>query len=187
MSIMKKLIIVAGLVALSCTAGFSQIYMGKKGGTSISFFSAAPLENIQAENKTSTPVYNTGTGDIQIRVSMEAFKFPKATMEEHFNENYVESDKFPYCTFKGKVDNQIDLSKDGEHKVTVTGTMELHGVTKNVTIEGTITKSGDEIRFYSKFKIKVADYNIKVPSMYIQNIAEVVDVTIKSTLEPYKK
>jgi polyisoprenoid-binding protein YceI len=108
-------------------------------------------------------------------------------MEEHFNENYVESEKYPQATFKGKVNEKIDLTKDGENKATVTGKMTLHGVTKDITTEGTITKKGDDLIILSKFKIKVADYNIKVPSLYVQNIAEVVDVTVNITLEPFVK
>ncbi len=108
-------------------------------------------------------------------------------MEEHFNENYVESEKFPQATFKGKVNEKIDLTKDGENKVTVTGKMSLHGVTKDVTADGTITKKGDDLVVVSTIKIKVADYNIKVPSLYVQNIAEVVDVNVNITLEPFVK
>jgi len=119
-------------------------------------------------------------------------------MEEHFNENYIETDKkvvvdgkdtYPnrLTTFKGKVNEKVDLSKDGETKVTVTGKMTLHGVTKDMTADGTITKKGDDLTLKSTFKIKVADYNIKVPSLYVQNIAEVVDVDVNVIMEPFVK
>jgi polyisoprenoid-binding protein YceI len=115
------------------------------------------------------------------------FKFKNALMEEHFNENYMETEKFPNSTFKGKINEPVDLTKDGETKVTVTGKMEIHGVTKDETYNGTITKSGNDIVIKTKFKIKLADYNIKVPSLYVKNIAEVVDVDVMSTLEPFQK
>jgi polyisoprenoid-binding protein YceI len=108
-------------------------------------------------------------------------------MEEHFNENYVETEKFPNAVFKGKINETIDYSKDGEYPVSVTGKMQIHGETKDVTINGTLQKTGNEIKIDSKFKIKVADYKIKVPSMYVSNIAEEVDVTFSSVLEPYQK
>ena len=158
------------------------------------------MENIEALNKGAIIVLNTNSNDLQIRVSVSNFKFKNALMEEHFNENYMETEKkgpkdasgavtYPNrnAIFKGKINEKIDYSKDGENKVTITGKMEIHGTPKDVTIDGTLTKSGNEINISSKFKIKVADYNIKVPSMYVKNIAEVVDVTINSTLEPFQK
>lgn len=182
---MKKLILCAML--LSAAVLKAQIYKAKTDGSSISFFSKSPLEDITAVNKKSTIGLNTLTNDIQVGVTMTYFKFPKPLMEEHFNENYVESDKYPVCVFKGKIQEAVDYTKDGENKVTVKGTMNLHGVTKDVEIKGTLTKKGSEIIIDSDFKIKIADYGIKVPSLYVQNIAEVVDVKITATLEPFVK
>lgn len=196
---MKKLFLVLA-VALSFSAANAQIYKAKEGTTQISFFSEAPLENIEALNKGAIIVLNSTNNDIQVRVSIQNFKFKNSLMEEHFNENYMETDKkgppdatgaptYPNrnAVFKGRINEKIDYTQEGEHKVTVTGKLELHGVTREVTLEGTVTKSGNELMLTSKFKIKVADYNIKVPSMYVKNIAEVVDVTINCTLEPFQK
>lgn len=182
---MKKL-----LLSLLVVAGLSanaQMYKNKKDGNSVYFLSKSPLEDIEATNKNPIAVYKAETADIQFATVMTQFKFKAALMEEHFNENYVESEKYPQATFKGKVNEKIDLTKDGENKVTVTGKMTLHGVTKDITTEGTITKKGDDLIVMSKFKVKVADYNIKVPSLYVQNIAEVVDVTVNITMEPFVK
>lgn len=167
--------------------GSAQIFKAKDGGTQISFFSQAPLENIEALNKSAIIVLNSTNNDIQIRVTIQNFKFKNSLMEEHFNENYMESHKFPSSIFKGKINEPIDYNKDGENKVTVSGKMEMHGVTRDITINGTLTKNGSEIAIASKFKIKVADYNIKVPNMYIKNIAEEVEVSINSILEPFQK
>lgn len=183
---MKKIIVLAFILLVRNT-GSAQIFMAKDGTTKISFFSSAPLENIEALNKGAIIIMNTTSNEIQIRVSIQNFKFKNSLMEEHFNENYLESSKYPNCVFKGKINESIDHSKDGENKVTVTGKMELHGVTKDVTLDGVLTKAGTEYKIASKFKIKVADYNIEVPSMYVKNIAETVDVTVNSTLEPFKK
>lgn len=165
----------------------AQLYKNKADGGVISFFSKAPLEDIEAINKKVTVVMKTTTSDLQFGVTMLNFKFSKPLMEEHFNENYVESEKYPTCTFKGKIAETIDYSKDGEYRVTAKGTMTLHGVSKEVEIPGTLTVKGGNILLNAKFKLKVADYNIKVPSMYVQNIAEEVDITVNATLEPFEK
>lgn len=184
---MIKLITTALFVMILTINASAQLYKGKGDASTISFFSKSPLEDIEAVNKKVTVVMKTTTNDIQFAVPMISFKFPKPLMEEHFNENYVESNKFPTCTFKGKINETIDYAKDGEHKVTVKGTLDLHGVTKEIEASGTLTIKGNEILVSSAFKIKVADYNIKVPSLYVQNIAEVVDVKVNATLEPFVK
>lgn len=192
--------IIAALLLLPL-ALFSQtpIYTAKSGSTSIRFYSEAPLENIEALNKGAIIVLKSSSNDIQVRVTIQNFKFKNSLMEEHFNENYMETEKkviddkgsptYPnrYAEFKGKINEPIDYTKEGENKVTVTGKLTIHGVTKDVTIDGTLDKKGSELVLNSTFKVKVADYNIKVPSMYVKNIAEVVDVTINSTLEPLQK
>lgn len=184
---MIKLMTTALFITVLTVSATAQLYRGKADATSISFFSKSPLEDIDATSKKVTVVMKTTTNDIQFAVPMISFKFPKPLMEEHFNENYVESTKFPSCTFKGKINETIDFTKDGEHKVTVKGTMNLHGVTKEVESTGTITVKGTDIIVASTFKIKIADYNIKVPSLYVQNIAEIVDVKVNATLEPFTK
>ncbi len=183
---MKKVLFLSILV----TAWFnyySQIFKAKDGATLIHFYSKSPLEDIEANNKNAVIVLNTATGDIQVRVTIQAFKFKNGLMEEHFNENYLESTKYPNSVFKGKINEKIDFSTDGQNKVTVSGKMEMHGVTRDVELDGLLTKKGNEIYIDSKFKLKVADYGIKVPSLYIKNIAEVIDISVVSTLEPYIK
>ncbi|MCD6019548.1 MAG: hypothetical protein K0S53_2669 [Bacteroidetes bacterium] len=183
---MKNLIAIVLVFGISIIAN-AQLFRGKPDASTISFYSKSPLEDIEATNKKAVIVLRTTTNDIQFGVPMISFKFPKPLMEEHFNENYVESEKYPTCTFKGKINETIDYTKDGEHKVTAKGTMNLHGVSKEVEASGTLTIKGKEITIVSAFKIRVADYNIKVPSLYVQNIAEVIDVKVNAVLEPYEK
>ena len=183
---MKNVFSVFGLTLLLLNAK-AQIYTAKAGATSITFFSEAPLENIEAVNKGASVVFRASTADIQIGISIQNFKFKNGLMEEHFNENYMETEKYPKCIFKGKINEAIDYNKEGENKVTVSGKMEMHGVTKDVTISGIITKVGEEYKLDCTFKIKITDYNIKVPSMYVKNIAEEVTVTFKTTLEQMNK
>ncbi len=174
------------LIAAGLTLNVSaQIYKVKT--TNVSFYSKSPLEDIEANNKSSVQVLNTTTGDYQMRLTIIGFKFKNALMEEHFNENYMESTKFPNAVFKGKIEEKVDYEATNEQAVNVSGKMEIHGVTQDVKIQGTIKKVGADLVLNAKFKIKVADYGIKVPSLYVKNIAEVVDVTIDSTLEPFQK
>ncbi len=182
-----KTAFLAAAILLAAFNTQAQIYKGNPDATTVSFFSASPLENIEATNKKATIVLNTATGDVQAGITMTYFKFAKPLMEEHFNENYVESAKYPTCVFKGKINEKVDWEKDGENKVTVSGKLDLHGVTKDAVLEGTITKKGTELVISTKFKITIADYKIKVPSLYVKNIAEVVDVTVNSTMLPFVK
>ncbi|MBN8701714.1 MAG: YceI family protein [Bacteroidetes bacterium] len=182
---MKKTTLILYILFVTTIVAKSQIYKSKS--CEISFFSSSPLENIEAKNKVAVPIMNTATGDFQVRIPIVSFKFEKPLMEEHFNENYMETDKFPYAIFKGKISETIDYTKDGEHKVTVKGNLEIHGVTKERTIDGTLTIKGGEITVVSKFNVHIADHNVKVPSLYVKNIAEDVEVKINSTLEPFKK
>jgi polyisoprenoid-binding protein YceI len=183
---MKKFLITA-VLALSIAPAFAQIFAAKPGQTTITFFSEAPLENIEATNKNASVVLKSTTNEIQVGMNMNNFKFKNSLMQEHFNENYLETEKYPKCIFRGKINEAVDYTKKGETKVTVTGKMELHGVTRDVTMNGTINNDGTDLTLDSKFQIRVADYNIEVPSMYVKNIAEVVEVTFKSVLEPFKK
>lgn len=184
---MTKFISLLLFIFTTSIAAKAQLYSGKKDGSSISFFSKAPLEDISATNKNTTIVLNSSTNDIQFSVPMISFKFRKALMEEHFNEKYVESPKYPTCVFKGKINEKIDYTKDGEHKVSAKGTLNLHGVTKEIEATGTLTIKGNDLHINSTFQIKIADYDIKVPSLLAQNIAEVVDVTVNVVLEPFEK
>ena len=181
---MKKfaLLLVFGALAKLSAA---QIYIAKT--CEISFFSSSPLENIEAVNKACKPIINTATNDVQMKIVISAFQFDKPLMQEHFNENYMESDKYPDAIFKGKINEPVDWTKDGEYKVTVTGKLTIHGVEKERTVDGTVKISGQQVTISSKFNIHIADHNIKVPSLYVQNIAEDVEVKLNAVLEPYKK
>lgn len=180
---MKK-VLTLGLLALSLS-GVSQIYVGEK--CKISFFSETKLENIDATNTVTKPVFNSKTGDFAIQAQQIAFVFKSAFMQEHYNENYVESEKFPYATFKGKVKEAIDYSKDGTYNISMKGTLDMHGVVLPRTITGTITVKSGVITMDSKFDVKVADHKIKVPSLYAEKIAEVIQVTFHADMVVFKK
>jgi hypothetical protein len=158
----------------------AQKYFTKNGH--ISFFSKAPLENIKADNNQVVNVLSIQNGAMQFSMLIKNFHFAKSLMEVHFNENYMESAKFPTAGFKGAITNikEIAFAKDGIYNATVTGDMTIHGVTKKLTATGAITVSGGKISLRSKFIIKLADYNISIPKMVIDKVAESVEITVNS-------
>ena len=180
-----KYILSSAAIFLGSLTLHAQIYLGKT--CEISFFSKGPIENIEAINKSTKPILNPAKGEVAVKVTIKGFEFTSTTMQEHFNEKYMESDKYPYATFAGKVNETIDYKKNGTNKVTITGKLDMHGVTKERTIDGTVTIKDGEISFDSKFTVALKDHNIEIPSLVAQNIAETVDVTIKTTLTEYKK
>jgi polyisoprenoid-binding protein YceI len=145
----------------------------------ITLFSEAPMENIEAVSKTAYGIINTNNGEIQFGVSIRSFRFRKSLMQEHFNENYMESDKYPAAKFKGKINIPIDLSKDGEYQVTASGDLEVHGVTKKRSLAGTIKVVNGRLELNSVFDVKCQDHNIKIPALVFKNIAETIRVTIR--------
>jgi hypothetical protein len=182
---MKKIVLLSAVVLFSL-ASKAQIFMAKS--AEISFFSEARLENIDAKSVTGKPIISVKSGAFEVQVSMNSFKFKSGLMGEHFNETYVESHKYPHAIFKGKIkdNDKIDYTKDGTYDVLVEGNMTMHGETKDVSATGKLTIKGNQILVDSKFKLKLADYKIEVPTSKLANIAEEVDVTITATLEPLK-
>jgi hypothetical protein len=180
---MKKIVLL--LISVISLNSNAQLFVGKE--TLIHFLSKAALEDIEAKNTIAKPILDEATGAFQVRVPNKQFKFASSFMEEHFNENYMETEKFPYSTFKGTINQKIDYTKDGENQVTCTGTMDMHGVVLPVTASGTLTIKGNQVIVTAKFKVTIADYKIKVPSLYVKNIAEIIDVDITTLMEPYVK
>jgi polyisoprenoid-binding protein YceI len=108
-------------------------------------------------------------------------------MQEHFNENYMESDKYVDARFSGKVNENIDWKKDGVYNVTVSGKLTVHGVDKDRTIPGTITVKNGIISILTKFDISCKEHGIKIPSMMTEKIAETVAVTVNGAYTPFVK
>lgn len=147
----------------------------------ISFFSEAPVENISAVTQKVTSALDTRTREIAFKVPIKSFEFKKQLMQEHFNENYLESGKFPYATFGGQINEPLEWDRDGRYRVTVAGNLEIHGVKKFYTTDATIEITDGLIAAHAKFNVKVADHDIKIPRIVIKNIAEIVEVEITST------
>lgn len=153
----------------------------------ISFTSDTPTLVIKGENNQVLSIIDIETGDIVFAVLMKAFVFEQALAEEHFNENYVESDTYPKAKFSGNIKNwkNIDLSKDTTYQVTVSGKMTIHGVTNNINQIGTLTIKNGLITAYADFLIPVADYNINIPKLVADKVAKNAHVIINMKYEPY--
>lgn len=162
-------------------------YYTKNGN--VSFFSSAPLENIEAFNSSAVSIMDLQTGAIEFAILMKAFKFEKALMQEHFNENYLESSKFPKAIFKGKIVNIKDVffELDGTYVATIKGKLTIHGITKDVTVPGQFTVEDQQITGVAQFPIRVSDYDIRIPRIVRDNIAQEVKVNVKFNYQVFRR
>jgi hypothetical protein len=173
------LVSLASLLALCPCA--AQKFTTERG--QISFFSDAPIEDIEAVNTVVGSMFNTETSEIVYIVKIRDFVFPKALMREHFNEKYLESEKFPKASFQGKI-NGFKPDKMGVQQVSAVGKLSIHGITKDINVPGTMELSNNKLLMKSKFMVNLADHNIKIPTIVWQNIAEDVQVTIDFIYKP---
>ncbi len=174
------------LVSVSCMM-YSQKYFTKTGH--ISFYSDTPMEKIEGHNKSSNCVLDLTTGKLEFGVLIKGFQFEKALMQEHFNENYMESNKFPKATFKGMIDNysKIDVSKNGKINVKVSGDLTIHGVSKKVSTDGVLTVINGKIDADAQFNIVVGEYGISIPALVREQIAKSVKVKVDVTMDVLKQ
>lgn len=154
--------------------------MNSKSGY-VKFFSEALVEDITAENKNAKAVFDTQSGEVAFLVPISDFEFRKSLMKEHFNENYMESEKYPNAIFKGRIEG-IDMEK-GQGMALAKGTFTIHGVSQEVEIPGTYSVKEDLLVLESIFWIVLEEYEIEIPRLVFQNIAEKVEVTIKFELK----
>ncbi len=182
---MKQLTILS-ICVLAMTCSWSQDRYFTRTGE-ISLYSDAPMEKIEAMNQQASCIFDKSSGEIAVSIQMRGFKFEKALMEEHFNENYVESHKFPKSTFKGTVINLEDaaLDKKGKHEVSVKGELTIHGITNSVETTGIIENTASGFSISSEFVIKLEDYKIEIPSAVTGKIAEEVMISLNMALAPY--
>jgi polyisoprenoid-binding protein YceI len=144
------------------------------------------MEDIKAENKKATFVLDTKTGTVELAILLKAFEFDRALMQEHFNENYVESDTYPKSTYKGKIAdfNQVDLTKDGLYPVKIAGQLTIHGATKEVPARGTLIVKDGKVSGKASFKILLSDFNIEIPSIVADKISKTVNINVAVWLDP---
>lgn len=170
------------LVFLGWVASFSVFaqqnqWICRTGETS--FFSETPLENISALNKNVASIIDFTKGEIAVRMTMTEFKFQNHLMEEHFNENYMESEKFPTGTFKGKIQEVIDITKNGTYNISAKGQLTMHGVAKERVLKGKLTVNNGQITLISSFDVALKDHKIEIPTLVMAKIAEVLTIKNK--------
>lgn len=184
---MKKIAFFVVLVVIATTTFGQNKFLTKNGKIFFDCTTPSSPEKIQGTNDKTMSVIDASSGAIEFALLMKAFSFDKALMQEHFNENYVESDKFPKASFKGNISNMstINLSKDGSYPATIKGNMTLHGVTKEITATGTINVKGGAITTAkSEFKLLLSDYGIDVPSVVSDKLAKEAKITVDLNYQP---
>lgn len=175
---MKKVTLVL-MASLMLHAGFSQKRYFTKTGT-VSFRAGTAVEDIDGINKSATSVFDATTGQLEFALLVKGFEFKSSLMQEHFNENYMESDKFTKSVFKGKITNidKVNFSADGVYPVTVSGSLEIHGVKKDIETTGSIKVSGDAVKATAEFNVALADYAIDIPGLVKDKISKTAKISV---------
>lgn len=183
---MKKIWIAALLVLIEIGAFSQPLYMTRNG--KISFFSKTPMENIEAVNNEVSSILNTETGEIVFAILIKSFRFERALMEEHFNENYMESAKIPKATFQGNITNlaSVDFNREGTYPATVEGVITIHGVKRSIASAGSVTVGAGQVSVVSALSLKPSDFDIAIPALVSEKIAQSIDVKINCQYAPRK-
>lgn len=183
----QKMIFCLLVVALAATTGTAQDKFFTKTGK-VYFNCTGGVEKIEGTNKSTTCVLDSKTGQMQFAVLLKGFEFEKALMMEHFNENYVESDKYPKATFSGQIanNNEINYAKDGAYPAKVKGKLSIHGETRDVDATGKIMVKGGKVTATSDFVVLLADYKISIPSLVKDKISNDVKISVDLLLDPLK-
>ena len=148
----------------------------------VHFFSSAPIADIEAITNTATTTLNIEKKEVEIELKVSNFKFKKALMQAHFNEKYIESEKYPNSTFKGKFKEVINLEKDGVYTINLEGRFSIHGIERAKTLNCVITVKDHKITFQTAFKLLSADYKIKAPDVLYRKVGQEVSVDANGIL-----
>lgn len=185
---MKQFILLVSMILFFSGNSFSQKYFTKVAKIDFDATSASSPEKISGVNRSGTCVVDTKNGNMQFAVLMKGFAFERALMEEHFNENYVESHKFPKAEFKGdlKENDKINYSKDGNYIVKVKGKLTMHGESNDVETEAKIVILNGKINATAEFNVKLADYKIAIPGLVADKVSKIAKISVSCTLELFK-
>lgn len=173
----KKCIAILALVAGLHLTGFSQLYSTRTGF--IGFYSKTSMEDIKAENNQVYAIIDAGKKNLAFTLLVKGFVFPKELMQEHFNENYVESDKYPKASFTGAYTGDVQADKNGVYKVIVKGNLTLHNVTKPIETPATLEAKDGKLLGQAEFKVKPEDFNINIPGIVRDKIDKEIAVKIR--------
>ncbi|MFZ1679318.1 MAG: YceI family protein [Saprospiraceae bacterium] len=179
------------ILSLLFFGGFTSLSLGQKYFSKtghVHFLSEAPIEKIEADNNNGFVIFDAATGRFEFSVLIKGFAFQKALMQEHFNENYMESDNYPKAVYKGSIVDwsAIHLMNDHIYQVNVEGQLTMHGVTKPFNCQASLTMKSGGVSANSSFDVVIADYDIQIPKVVKDNISKNVKVTVKVDLLPMK-
>ena len=173
------------LVICLCASAQNRLYSIKN--SEFSFFSKAPMEDIEARNTKASSIINTSNRELVVRIPIAQFQFNNKLMQQHFNENYMESEKFPNATFKGKINEMIDFSKSGVYEVSASGTLNIHGIDQERTIKGKLIVAENTLNLDARFDVILIDHKIDIPKLVFMKIAEKIAVGANINYIPYIK
>jgi hypothetical protein len=183
---MKRFIVVLTIISLNTCSLLAQggsIFSTTSG--KISFQSDAPFELIKASSKDLKGLLDVAKKTFAFKVRMETFEgFNSALQREHFNENYIESDKFPEASFNGKIIEDADLTKDGTYTVRAKGDFMLHGVSQERIIKSDVVVKDGKINIHSAFSVLLSDHNIPIPKVVKDKLSEEIKVDVSTVLQP---
>ena len=178
---MQKTIIILAFIFSKISIG--QVFLCKDGNTK--FTSEAPLELIKAQSNKTSGVLDCSTKNVAFTIAIESFDgFNSGLQKEHFRENYMETTKYKAATFKGKIIEDIDFTKNGTYTVRAKGTFNIHGTEKEKIVKTKITIKDKEILVETSFEVPLDDHNIKIPKVVNQKIASIIMVEVKVILKP---
>lgn len=174
---MKNLIITAATIIFGISASFAQIYKTSTGSV---VFNSKASETITGTNSAVNAAVDSKTGKVEFSMAINSFQFSKDLMKKHFQETYMESTKFAKSTFAGTItdNSKVNYAKDGVYNVTVKGKLTIHGVTKEITTPGKVTIKGTKATLQADFKVKPADYGIKIPADKVSSIAKEISIAV---------
>jgi YceI-like domain len=183
---MRQFLLLAAFLAISLySSAQNQLYSIKT--SEISFFSKGPIVDIEAKNTKTSSLINIANRELVVRIPIAQFQFRNKLMQQHFNEKYLESEKFPYATFKGKINESINFSKSGAYELSASGTLNIHGVDQERTIRGKLIIDENNLNLDAKFDVMLIDHKIDIPKLVFKKIAEKIAVNASFNYIPYKK
>lgn len=182
---MRLLLITAFLILSYCASAQNTLFSVKN--SEFSFFSKAPLEDIEAKNTRASSIINTANREVVVRIPVSQFQFRNKLMQQHFNENYMESEKYPYATFRGKINEPIDFSKPGVYTVSTNGILNIHGINQERKLTGKLTVGNNMLSLDTQFDVLLIDHKIDIPKLVFNKIAEKIAVSARINYSPYLK
>ena len=180
---MKKRYIIIFVLLVVSRAKAQDKFFTKTGY--VSFYSHSIVEDIKADNNQCLSIIDTKTGKIAIKILMRSFMFKKALMQEHFNENYIESYKYPKAIFSGVIQNFKELNSE-VNETEVIGVLKIHGKEKKIATRLKVVSKENKIILSGSFNVEVADFDIKIPSIVSRNIAKTIKISFELNHKPYK-